>query len=184
MKKIKEFITALKKAAGLTGTKWVVWEHIQVGKSHCETCLKLNKCWFIEEKKPKLPQHFLCHCTTKPISYTDVVNFATSNSDSSKFDPYLFNRGMAYSHNKQKLFESWGYTIDDADWLQKTIEEQGVEKYINGDYDLGLLNKYGQRINIRVEIPRKDKEGTVSFLTGWMVCPNGRIQLNTPYGGK
>lgn len=60
----------------------------------------------------------------------------------------------------------------------------GWEKYIAGEYTLGKLNENGQRINIRVEIPRKDKEGTVSFITGWMVYPNGYIQLTTPYGGK
>ena len=31
---------------------------------------------------------------------------------------------------------------------------------------------------------RKNGEGTVSFITGWMVKPNGHIHLNTPYGGK
>ena len=49
---------------------------------------------------------------------------------------------------------------------------------------LGKLNQDGQRISIRVEIPRKDKSETVSFVTGWMVYPNGHIQLTTPYGGK
>lgn len=184
MKKIIEFMTAFKKAAGVNNTIWVEWVHELMGKTHCDACLKLHKCWFMVDNKPKLPQHFFCHCRIVPIDYSRVVNEATAKSVFSKFDPYLFNRDLAYPHNKQKLFESWGYTIDDATWLQKTIEEQGREKYINGDYTLGKLNENGQRISIRVEIPRKDQEGTVSFLTGWMVYPNGHIQLNTPYGGK
>ena len=102
-----------------------------------------------------MPQHFFCHCTTKPLSYSQVVNEATAESAFSKFNPYLFNRGLVYPHNKQKLFESWGYTIDDAEWMQKTIEEQGIEKYVNGEYSLGKLDKNGQRISIRVEIPTK-----------------------------
>lgn len=53
-----------------------------------------------------------------------------------------------------------------------------------GDYEIGSLDEYGQRISIRVEIPRKDQEGIVSFITGWMVRPDGHIQLATPYGGK
>ncbi len=182
--KNKRIYDRLEKGSKFTRYKVVEWVHIKMGKSHCDTCLMLDKCWFLEDNKPKLPQHFLCHCITKPLNYTYVANLATANSDYSKFDPYLFNRGMAYSHNKQKLFESWGYTIDDADWLKKTIEEQCLEKYVNGDYTLGKLNENGQRISIRVEIPRKDQEGTVSFLTVWMVYPNGHIQLNTPYGGK
>ena len=184
MKKLKEFMAAFREAAGEKSTKWVEWVHIQRGKSHCETCLKLDKCWFLEDNKPRLPQHFFCPCTTKPIPYSRVLNEATAESAFSKFDPYLFNRGLVYPHNKQKLFESWGYTIDDAEWMQKTIEEQGIEKYANGEYSLGKLDKNGQRISIRVEIPRKNKKENVSFITGWMVCSDGHIQLSTPYGGK
>lgn len=43
---------------------------------------------------------------------------------------------------------------------------------------------YGKRINIRVEIFRKDNDKEVNFITGWSVLPNGKIKLNTPYGGK
>ena len=64
------------------------------------------------------------------------------------------------------------------------VKKQALEKYINGEYQLGLLNKYGQRISIRVEIPNKTKGEFVSFITGWTVYPNGHISLNTPYGGK
>ena len=64
------------------------------------------------------------------------------------------------------------------------IEKQALQKYISGDYQLGVLNQYGQRISIRVEIPNRTDGGFVSFLTGWMVHPNGQITLNTPYGGK
>ena len=50
----------------------------------------------------------------------------------------------------------------------------------SGRYDKHKMD----RMSIRIESPRKDKEGVVSFITGWTVYPNGRIQLNTPYGGK
>ena len=103
----------------------------------------------------------------------------------SKFDPYLFNRDNAYTHEKQKLFESWGYDISDSEWLRQEIERRGLEKYIAGQYTLkdNGLDRNGQRINIRIEIPRRDKEGTVSFITGWMIRPNGYITCNTPLGG-
>ena len=68
--------------------------------------------------------------------------------------------------------------------MQQEFERQGLEKYINGDYTLGRLNEKGQRISIRVEIPRKDQAGAVSFITGWKVHPNGEIRLTTPYGGR
>jgi len=53
-----------------------------------------------------------------------------------------------------------------------------------GNYELGKLNFQGQRISIRVTIPRKNGAGDVSFITGWMVKPEGKIKLTTPYGGK
>ena len=115
---------------------------------------------------------------------TRYLTKTTAVSAYSKFDPYLFNSKGEYTHRKEKLFKSWGYTVADAKWLQNEIEKQGLEKYINGEYELGKLNKEGQRLSITVEIPRKDKEGKVTFVTGWMIYPDGHIRLITPYGGK
>lgn len=106
------------------------------------------------------------------------------HSDYGKFDPYLFNTDGFYTHGKEKLFKEWGYTVDDAAWLQTEIERQAQDKYISGDYTLGKLDKNGQRISIRITIPGKDAAGSLSFVTGWMAYPNGRLQLTTPYGGK
>lgn len=64
------------------------------------------------------------------------------------------------------------------------MERQAREKYIAGEYSLGKLNLYGQRINIVIEIPRKNGLGTVTFVSGWMVEPGEKLKLNTPYGGK
>ena len=119
-----------------------------------------------------------------PLPYSLVLNHANARSAYSKFDPYLFDPENVYKHGKTKAFESWGYTVEDAAWLQGEIEQQALYKYISGEYSLGRLNKDGQRINIRIEIERKDGSGTVSFVSGWMVLPNGTIKLNTPYGGK
>ena len=45
---------------------WVEWKHITMGKSHCKTCLRLDKCWFAKSAMPQLPQHAHCHCTAAP----------------------------------------------------------------------------------------------------------------------
>ena len=82
------------------------------------------------------------------------------------------------------MFESWGYTVADSAQLQKEIEDQALENYILGNYTLGKLNKYEQRITVPIELNRKNGAGTVSFQTGWTILPNGIIKLNTPYGGK
>jgi len=163
---------------------WVQWMHHPEGKTHCEECLRLDRCWFLQSNAPPCPHHPYCHCTLEPIDYAFVLRNAAALSDYSKFDPYLFNTTGTYPHNKEKLFKEWGYTVDDAHWMQTEIERQAREKYISGEYQLGKLNDKGQRISIRITIPRKDNGNAVSFIKGWMVYPNGRIQLTTPYGGK
>ena len=124
---------------------WVQWTHHSEGKTHCEECLRLDGCWFQEEKAPPCPHHPFCHCTLDLIPYAVVFGNVSVYSDYGKFDPYLFNTTGLQTHNKEKLFKEWGYTVDD---------------------------------------PRKDGFGDISFVTGWMVKPNGQIKLNTPYGGK
>ena len=162
---------------------WVEWEHVTMGMTHCPVCLKLDGCWFADETKPMLPQHPRCHCQANPLSFSRVLSEAKATSAYSKFDPYLFNTKGEYTHTKEKLFASWGYSVDDAVWLQGELEQQALDKYVLGEYKLGKLNDKGQRISIRVEIPRKNKQEMISFVTGWMVYPNGQIQMTTPYGG-
>ena len=164
--------------------KWMQWIHRNLSENHCPECLKLHECWFAKENAPKWPHHPFCHCLLKDVSYNDVLTKSASDCPYSKFNPYLFDPENTYKHGKNKAFESWGYSIDDSEWMKEEMEKQGLERYVAGEYTLGKLNKNGQRINIRIEIPRKDKEGTVSFITGWMVLKNGKIKLNTPYGGK
>ena len=112
-----------------------------------------------------------------------ILNKSSAKSAYSKFDPYLFDPEDIYKHGKQKMFESWGYNISDSTWLQNEFEKQAIDKYVSGEYTLGKLDAKGQRISIRIQIPRKDTQQAVSFLTGWMVYPTGQIQLTTPYGG-
>ena len=163
---------------------WVQWTHHSEGKTHCEECLMLDGCWFAGDAHPPCPHHPFCHCTLEPIGYAFILANAAANSNYTKFDPYLFDPENVYQHGKNKVFENWGYTVKDAKWLQEEIERQTREKYVSDEYTLGKLDIRGQRINIRVTIPRKDGSGDVSFITGWMVLPNGKLKLNTPYGGK
>ena len=129
--------------------KWNQWLHRNLSDNHCQECLMLHDCWFEKAKTPKWPHHLFCHCILEDISYNDVLTKSTSDSAYSKFDPYLFNTEGKYPHKKEKLFNEWGYTVADAKWLQDEIEKQGLEKYINGDYDLGKLDYNGQRVSIR-----------------------------------
>lgn len=78
------------------------------------------------------------------------------------------------------MFESWGYSKIDSEWLQKDFIRQAQEKYSSGSFEPRYLNDYGQRINIEITPARKDKTGIVRFVSGWMVYPNGVIKLTTP----
>ena len=50
--------------------------------------------------------------------------------------------------------------------MQVEIERQGLKNYIAGNYILGKLDHNGQRISIRVTIPRKSNGNDISFVTG------------------
>lgn len=167
-----------------TAPQWKKWIHRNLSDNHCPECLMIDGCWFLKEKTPKWPHHPFCHCILEDIPYNDVLTKGSSDSAYSKFDPYLFDTKGEYGHGKDKLFKSWGYSVEDAKYLKSEIEKQALEKYISGNYELGKLNDKGQRISIRIEIARKDIGSKVSFITGWMVFPNGHIQLITPLGGK
>ena len=91
---------------------------------------------------------------------------------------------MHISTESRKCLKVGGYSVDDSRWLQREFKRQALDKYMSGEYQLGVLDKFGQRIHIRIEIPRKNSTETVSFYSGWMVHPSGQIKLNTPYGGK
>ena len=82
------------------------------------------------------------------------------------------------------MFESWGYRIIDAEELKNTIEKQAKLAYSVGEYELGLLNDFGQRIKIEITLKKKNKNEYATFMSGWMVYPDGKIILTTPYGGK
>ena len=72
----------------------------------------------------------------------------------------------------------------DSEYLQQEFIKQAKLAYSVGDYELGKLDKYGQRIEIIIKLKRKDKNEYVSFRSGWMTYPNGKIVLTSPYGGK
>ena len=59
---------------------------------------------------------------------------------------------MDESKGKQNLFESWGYTINDANEIKTDMENQAKINYIEGRYVLKGLDRYGQRLAIPIEL--------------------------------
>lgn len=149
---------------------------LSLGK-HCAKCMNINGCCFPRNNMPEYPLHPNCHCKIEPI---DKV-WAIAECPIIKFVDYIFDENK--SKGKKHLFESWGYAKIDSTWLQQELGRQAKEKYASGNFKLGKLDEHGQRINIEIELPRKDKIGTVKFISGWMVYPNGIIKNATPMGG-
>lgn len=172
---------------------WVKWVHegtkpadtsaekssnVLIGtlSKHCAMCLNLNGCCFVEEKCPQKPLHQNCHCFCVDIPSIT----AKAECPIEKFTKYIFANG----NSKKELFESWGYSTIDSENLQQEFIKQAKLAYSVGDYELDRLDDYGQRINIEIKLKRKDKAGYVTFQSGWMVYPDGKITLTTPYGDK
>lgn len=155
-----------------------------MGKTHCPTCLRLDQCWFAKSNMPQLPQHPYCHCTAVPITNSRVNASAKAFSPHEKFANYLFEVNHPQNRGKAKLFQLWGYNADDSEWMVTESERQAREKYIAGEYTLGDLDEFGQRINIQITSPNRIKGGTITFRTGWIARQNGEIRLVTPYGDK
>ena len=179
----------------LFSTNWVQWWHEGTNpaensaeknanvlkgimKKHCAMCLNLNGCCFVKGKCPPKPLHPNCHCETIDIPFIT----AKAECSIAKIRDYIFSE--LKSNGKKELFESWGYSIIDSEEIKNEIEKQAKLSYSVGDYELGKLNDYGQRINIIIELERKNKAGRITFRSGWMMYPNGRIVLTTPYGAK
>ncbi len=86
--------------------------------------------------------------------------------------------------DKKQLFESWGFDINDSEYLQKEFAKQAYIAYSTGNYTLTNLNKYSQSINIEIILKRKDNGEYIAFKTGWTVYPDGKILLATPFANQ
>lgn len=174
----------------LSNTNWVEWEHIFVPNNGtvlrnitklflatqgcCLTCLSLDGCIFKENNMPQNPMHLHCHCKKKYKSDVEVQLKAKANCSIDKFNKYIFSEN---SNGKKDLFESWGFSINDSNYLKSELERQALEQYLSGNYILKNIDINGQRIAIETTL------NGVSFYSGWIVEPNGVIRNTTPFGG-
>lgn len=100
-----------------------------------------------------------------------------------KFSEYIFKDGA--DHGKDAVFRALGYGKEHAEKLALIWQKQAAKAYANGNYTLGKLDQYGQRINIEISLPGIGKsKGKVSHMnSGWMINKDGSIRLNTPFSG-
>ncbi len=181
----------------IVDNNWVKWFHWGVpdkeGKEredarvdleklgHCRPCTVLSGCYFVKSKSPeKLAEgdgllHPRCDCILKNI-FNSIIK---ADCKIEKFSRYIFSK--KYEENGKKvLFESFGYTMEDSEWLKAEYERQAKQKYLNGDYIIrGLNPQYGQDINIVIELLTPIGR-RVEIISGWKVHPLGLITCNTP----
>lgn len=77
-----------------------------------------------------------------------------------------------------------GYDIMDSQYLKEEYCKQAQKKYADGDFTLGKIDEYGQRITIVIVLPRKNIRKKAYLKSGRMIYPDGVIQLATPYCGE
>jgi len=100
-----------------------------------------------------------------------------------KFSDYIFKEGA--THGKDAVFKGLGYEASHSAQLAQMWEQQAAAKFAKGDYTLGKLDQYGQRINITIDVPGVGASAgkSSSMTSGWMMKPDGTISLNTPFSG-
>lgn len=137
----------------------------------------MNGCCFAEDKCPEAPLHDNCHCKAERIGNITVK----ADCPIIKFTGYIFND--YYKDGKAQIFNNLGYTISDSAFLKSEMEKQAYIAYSSGQYTLHKLDSFGQQINIQITLNGKNGM-QISFKSGWMVYPDGKIVLITPYGGR
>ena len=193
---MKEFLETRGKIIGIihgkNSARWIEWIHEgnlpaetqEMRKfyaetpdpKHCEKCKNINGDWFSSKKMPELPLHPGCHCEIKDTPQPIPGETAFAECPIEKIEKWAF-----VDKAKKRFFEGNGYDIMDSEIMQAHYEQQAVEKYAYGDYELGVLDKYGQRITIAIELPRRVGNDTepLTYDTGWMVYPFGKIKCTT-----
>lgn len=138
---------------------------------HCARCLNLNGCCFTSDKSPTVPLHMKCHCKIVNVgSISPKIVYALE-----KFTKYIFDKSK--SKGKKDLFETWGYSIIDSEKLVQEFTKQAKIKYQCGEYFLGGLDAYGQRISIVITLQKKqNRKCFICFRLDGL--PRWRISFN------
>lgn len=157
---------------------WVEW--MAQPNDWQDDCDKFNGCYFIVKQMPKYPQHQNCRCQLKKIAKPIPYITANATCNIGKFTKYIFDE--INNKGKKAIFEGFGYTIEDSEYLQRLYISQAIQKYCEGDYIFKGTNDYTVRIEI-VIVLQTPLKGTARIKTGWSLLKNGEIKLATPFSG-
>jgi len=152
---------------------------------HCKECTVLSGCYFVKSKMPKKKSEGFGllhpHCDCKANFIQKPNGKITAICPIEKFTNYIFSQ--KYNDNgKFELFKKHlCFTKKDAQYLKREYELQATKKYLNGDYEIGKLDAFGQRINIEIIVSSLKKQN-IKIITGWMIYPLGKIVCTAPLG--
>ena len=169
---------SLKELFSLNANDWVEW--LAQSNDWQDDCDKFNHCYFVVRQMPKYLQHENCRCKLRKIAKPIPNVTANAICDIRKFSEYVFSEMK--NNDKRELFESWGYSIKDSEYLQQLYVTQALQKYCDGEYVFKGVGKYYARIEIVIELPIGDGQ-TQLIKTGWTLYPKGEIKLSTPFTG-
>lgn len=150
---------------------------------HCMNCTALSGCYFKNSNRPgnlndQELMHPHCHCLLKTIDF--YKNEITAFCDINKINNYLFGEN-GLKNGKRRLFESWGFTVKDSNYIKEEFEKAAKLEYMYGKYKLGKLDRWGQRIDLKIILMCPDNKYR-SITSGWLIHPLGYITCNTPVG--
>ena len=190
------------KGGEIIDNNWVKWFHWGVldeeGKErerkrknleklgHCKECSVLSGCYFVKSRLPKKKAegdgllHPYCDCKLNGIK--EPNGKITAICPIEKFTEYIFSEKHVNNGKLQLFRDCFGFSKEDSEYLKMEFDVQAKQKYLNGDYEIGKLDEYGQRITITITVDSATKK-SINLVTGWMVYPLGKIICTTPLGG-
>ncbi|MGN1222847.1 MAG: hypothetical protein ACI4T1_01805 [Christensenellales bacterium] len=172
--------------------QWIEWDHFLIPNKpewfrellrnimalfgHCMNCTSLDGCYLVTRNMPEQPLHDNCDCRKKDITYSNVIYSAIAECDIKKFTEYVF-KNVKDSKGKNKIFYDLGFDINDSEYLQNEYCKQALKQYLLGNYIRKNLDRRGLRLAIPTTL------SGITFYSGWMLYPEGKIKNTTPFGG-
>ncbi len=103
--------------------------------------------------------------------------------DTRKFSHYIFKEGA--DHGKDAVYRGLGFGREHSNKLASIYQHQANRKFASGNYTLGKLDKWGQRIDIEINLKGIGSSSgkSSSLRSGWMIQNDGTIKLSTPFSG-
>ena len=141
---------------------------------HCMNCASLDGCYLVARNMPKQSLHDNCDCRKKDITYSNVKNSAIAECDIRKFTVF---KNVKDSKGKNKIFYDLGFDINDSEYLQNEYCKQALKQYLLENYIRKNLDRRGLRLAISTTL------SGITFYSGWMLYPEGKIKNATPFGG-